>query len=704
MILIIAEKPSLARNICAGIGNVTRRDGYFEGGGYIVSWALGHLFQLYDVEDYTGDKGAKWSLDILPFFPGDFRFKLRTKAKSDEADEGVKRQFSVIESLCNRADVEKIINAGDADREGEIIIRLCIKNALKTPKPVYRLWLPDQTPQTVAAELAAMRESSEYDRLADEGFSRTYVDWLYGINLSRYATLRSGAPLRVGRVIIPIVKAIYDRDMAIKNFVPVSYYGIVSKTVQNGAEIELVSTRKYKKENLEKAKRCCNAYNAATTVVTGRTSKKDSLSPGKLFSLSKLQNLLGKKYKMKMDESLAVVQKLYEDGYLTYPRTNSEYLASAEKDKVKQIINTVSKLGYPVEFKDKKTIFDDSKVESHSALTPTYKIPKKENLSENEYRVYSAVLKRFVAVFCSEPCVAEKTELTVKVGEYEEFTLKGTVITEKGWTKYDDPPVSDKVLPDLKPGDTVKTDFVPKERETTPPKHYTVETLNNFLKNPYREIKAAAADSENEDDMEEYRAIFEGVEIGTEATRTAIIHNAEVSKYIELKNNTYRILDGGIYLIETLGRLKINMEKEKTALLGKALKQVYRGEISVNDCVKIAEDEIKTVFVREAKDPADDTDIGVAGEEVGKCPLCGKEVLRGRYGYGCSGYKDGCGFKIGIEICHRPIPVSAVKQLLSDGHTAKLNGFVSKNGKPFSAALKLSGGKAEFDFSDNRQQ
>lgn len=704
MILIIAEKPSLARNICAGIGNVTRRDGYFEGGGYIVSWALGHLFQLCDVEDYTGDKNAKWSLDILPFFPEDFRFKLRTKARSDAIDEGVKKQFSVIEALCNRPDVEKIVNAGDADREGEIIIRLCIKNALKTQKPVYRLWLPDQTPQTVSAELAAMRESSEYDCLADEGFSRTFVDWLYGINLSRYATLRSGAPLRVGRVIIPIVKAIYDRDMAIKNFVPVNYYGVVSKTVYDGAEIELVSTRKYKKENFEKAKKCAEVYNAATTAVTGRTSKKDSLSPGKLFSLSKLQNLLGKKYKMKMDQSLSIVQKLYEEGYLTYPRTNSEYLATAEKDKIRQIVSAVSKLGYPVEFKDKKTIFDDSKVESHSALTPTFKIPKKENLSDDEFRVYSAVFKRFVAVFCSEPCIAEKTEITVKVGEYEEFTLKGTVITEKGWTRYDDPPVSDKVLPDLKPGDIIETAFAPKERETAPPKHYTVETLNNFLKNPYREIKAAAADSESEDDMEEYRAIFEGVEIGTEATRTAIIHNAEESKYIELKNNTYRILDGGIYLIETLARLKINMEKEKTALLGKALKQVYRGEISVSDCVALAENEIKSIFVPEKADLCDDTDIGIAGESVGKCPLCGKDVIRGRYGYGCSGYKNGCQFKIGIEICHRTIPISAVKQLLSTGQTTKLNGFVSKNGKPFSAALKLSCGKAEFDFSDDRQQ
>lgn len=700
MILIIAEKPSLARNICAGIGQMQKRDGYFEGNGYLVSWAIGHLFQLYDIEDYTGNYDAKWSLEGLPFYPEKFKYKLRTKGKERTVDSGVQRQYKVLESLCNRPDVEKIVNAGDADREGEIIIRLCIMNALKSQKPVGRLWLPDQTPETVARQLAEMQPQEEYDKLANEGFSRTYVDWLYGINLSRYATLKAGALLRVGRVIVPIVKAIYDRDMAIKNFVPDTYYAVVSRCETNGKEIELISTRKYRKENLLKAQKCCEAYNAAGAVVIGRTSKKDKLNPGKLFSLSKLQNVLGKKYKMSMDDSLKIVQKLYEDGYLTYPRTNSEYLATAEKDKYKKILEGVKKAGYPVEFKDKKTIFDDSKIESHSALTPTFKIPRKDVLTESEFKVYQTVFRRFVAVFCSEDCVAQKTEIKVKVGEYEEFTLKGTVILEKGWTRFDDPPSKDKVLPDLQVGDTVNTNFAPKEKETSPPKHYTVETLNNFLKNPYRDIKAAAQNGDNEDDWQEYRAIFEGVEIGTEATRTGIIQNAVDSGYILLKNNSYYILDGGIFFIESLARLGINMEKEKTAHLGRALKQVYRGEITVGDCVTLAKNEIDEVFNTASQSAEDDTEIGVAGQEVGVCPVCKRKVIRGRYGYGCEGYREGCKFRINIEICRRVIPVSAVKQLLQNGKTQKLNGFVSKMGKPFSASLKLEGGKAVFDFEN----
>lgn len=324
--------------------------------------------------------------------------------------------------------------------------------------------------------------------------------------------------------------------------------------------------------------------------------------------------MLGKRYKMSMDDSLRIVQKLYEEGYLTYPRTNSEYLATAEKDKYKKILEGVKNAGYPVEFKDKKTIFDDSKIESHSALTPTFKIPKKENLTDEEFKVYQTVFRRFVAVFCSEECVAEKTEIKVKVGEYEEFSLRGTVILEKGWTRFDDPPSKDKVLPDLKVGDIVNTDFKPKEKETSPPKHYTVETLNNFLKNPYRDLKAAAQSSEDEDDWQEYRAIFEGVEIGTEATRTGIIQNAIDSGYILLKNNSYYILDGGVFFIESLSRLNINMEKEKTAHLGRALKQVYRGEISVGECVTLARHEIDEVFSVKSVEPSDDREIGVAGE------------------------------------------------------------------------------------------
>lgn len=703
MKLIIAEKPSLARNIVAGIGKMDKRDGYFINDEYIVTWAFGHLFSLADVEAYTGDTDKKWTLDNLPCFPESFKFELRRQDDKKTVDPGVRRQFGLISTLSNRTDVDTIINAGDADREGEIIVRLCIRHALKTEKTQKRLWLPDQTPETVRRALSEMKDERDYDNLAGEGYARTYIDWLYGVNLTRYATIRTGKLLRVGRVIVPIVKAIYDRDLEIRNFKPEVYYQIASDALTRGERVELTSKQRFTNRELEKAQAASDAYNAAGAVVTAKESKKDRLSPGKLYSLSTLQNVLGKKFKMSMADSLKIVQKLYEEGYLTYPRTNSEYLATAEKDKMRQIIANVARIGYPVRFKDSKSIFDDSKIESHSALTPTYKIPDKDKLTEQERQVYSTVLRRFVAVFCAEDCVAEKSEIKIKVGELEEFVLKGTVILEPGWTKYDDYTAKDKILPRLEVGEEVNIDFKPVEKKTTPPKHYTIETLNNYLKNPFKDDKARAKELEENgevDDAEDYKAIFEGLELGTEATRTGIIDNARKSGYIDLKKDVYTILDGGEFLIESIARLGIVMDKYKTSELGKALKKVFHGEITVDDSVKLAEREIKEIFdnSRKLAESAPKVDTGKYGEIVGKCPLCGRNVVRGKQNYGCMGYSDGCEFKMGVRICQRDVPIFEVRRLLAEGKTSKLTGFISKKGKFFSGYLIIKDGEVVFDF------
>ncbi len=713
MTVIIAEKPSLARNICAGITQSTgasmqRKNGYFEGGGYVVTWAFGHLFSLCDIEDYTGNTG-KWSMDGLPCFPESFRFKLKL-GPDKKVDSGVQSQFETIKYLCTRPDTDKIVNAGDSDREGEIVVRLCVthtgaleamdENGEKKCK-FLRLWLPDQTPETVGKALSEMKDEDEYQGLADEGFARTYIDWLYGVNLTRYATLKTGTLLRVGRVIVPIVRAIYDRDMAIRNFVPSIYYAAVSKEKTMDEEIELVSKVKFEQDNYAGVLALCQKYNASKAIVISKKTKKETINPGKLFSLSKLQSLLGKKHKMSMADSLSIVQKLYEEGYLTYPRTNSEYLATNEKDKIKKIISNIKGMGYPVVFKDKKTIFDDSKIESHSALTPTYKIPKKEALSDKEMIVYQTVFRRFVSVFCDEECLAQKTEIVIDVGGYEQFTLKGITIIQKGFMRFDDTEKKDKILPPLEKGDEVNIDFKPSEKQTSPPKHYTIETLNNYLKNPFREDKKADSDAaESESDDEDYRAIFEGLELGTEATRTGIIDNARRSGYIQLKKDVYTILPDGEYLIEQLMLMNISMDKYKTSVLGQALKKVYRGEISVRDSVSLAENEISTVFEGKAAQIELDTDTGFYGDVVGKCPVCGKNVVKGKYSYGCAGYKEGCKFRINSVICKRAISLSNARLLLSEQRqTSLIQGFVSKNGKQFSARLKLDGeNKVVFDF------
>ena len=691
MKVIIAEKPSLARNIMDAIGNMKKNNGYFSNNEYIVTWAFGHLFSLYDIEDYEENPDKKWKMDNLPCFPEQFKFKLKGD-NNKKTDKGVLKQFNIIKELINKEEVDTIINAGDADREGEIIVRLCIKNALNSQKKLLRLWLPDQTKETINSALSELKEEKEYNNLANEGYAR-----LYGVNLTRYATLKTGTLERVGRVIVPIVKAIYDRDLSIRNFVQDIYYGISSKEETNGEIVELNSKLKFDKKDLKKAEEECDKYNSLEAIVVSKKVKKDKMEPGKLYSLSKLQNVLGKKYKMSMDKSLTIIQKLYEDGYLTYPRTNSEYLATAEKEKIKTIISNLSKLNYPVEFKDKKTIFNDAKIESHSALTPTYKIPDIKKLTDDEKTVYKTVLKRFVSVFCNTECLVEKTEIKIKLGE-EEFNLKGTVILEPGWTKYDEYTSKDKILPNLNKGDIVNINFKPVEKKTSAPKHYTIETLNNYLKNPFKEDKIKQEENEY-DDEEDYKAIFEGLELGTEATRTGIIDNAIRSEYINLKKDVYTILPKGEFLIESLLQMGISMDKYKTSEMGKALKKVYHGEIKINDSVEIAKQEIKNVFNKKEIPIEKDTDNGFYGDLIGKCPRCGKDVIKNRYGYGCIGYKEGCNFRINGVICKRVISKSNAIKLLKEGKTSKIEGFISKKDTKFDAYLILKDNNIEFSFN-----
>lgn len=693
MKVIIAEKPSLARNIVGAIGKMKQEQGYYINDEYIVTYVFGHLFTLADIEDYPGHEGdGKWSMNNIPCYPKSFKFNLKKDANK-QVDKGIEKQFNIIKNLINRDDVDNIINAGDADREGEVIVRLIIQNALEKDKLKTRLWLPDQTPETIQEALKDLKEDKEYDNLANEGFARTYIDWLYGVNLTRYATLKTGTLLRVGRVIVPIVKAIYDRDMAIRNFIPEIYYGITSNEVTNGEEVELNSKEKFDKNEQQKALELCKKYNEADAIVTDKKQKKDTMSPPKLFSLTKLQNYLGKKYKMSMEKSLAITQGLYEKGFLTYPRTNSEYLAVAEKDKVKKILKNISDLGYPVKFVDKKTIFDDSKIESHSALTPTYKIPDPKKLTEDERVVYQTVFKRFVAVFCANDCVVEKTEIKIMVGNYEEFNLKGMMILEPGWTKFEEPNSKDKILPNLNIGDKVNHDFKPKEKETTPPKHYTIETLNNYLKNPFKDDKKKLEEENSDtevDDTEDYKAIFEGLELGTEATRTGIIDNARKSKYIELKKDVYYILPDGEYLIESISHMGISMDKYKTSELGKALKKVYHDEITVDDSVKLAEDEISEVFGKKDETP-------FFGDVVGKCPYCGKDMKITKYSYACEDYKD-CKFNINFYICKKYITKDIFEEIINNKKTSLIDGFISKQGKEFSAYLVLKDKKINFEF------
>ncbi len=634
MKLIIAEKPSLAKNIALALGASKKGDGYIESDKYIITWAFGHLFGLKNVDDYLGKKN-KWKEVSLPYIPNPFEFKIKSKKNIEtgieEVDKGVAHQVEIIKRLSMRKEVTEIVNAGDADREGQIIIDIIIKE-IKTTKKVTRLWLPEQTEITIRNQMENLESNSKFHLLGQEGYARTFMDWLFGINLTRYVSLKANKLLPIGRVLIPVVKYIYDREMEIRNFIKKKYFQLESRTEKDGIPIPLVLRNKKFEENEKKeAEEFAIQLNNFKGIVKKIEKKSIKKQPGKLFSLSKLQGLLSKKNKIDFTTSLEIIQSLYEKGFITYPRTNTEFLAENEKDKVKSIIKTLSE--HNLIFKDGKKIFDDSKIESHSAIIPTVKKPNKLTFSEEI--VYKTVLNRFISNFLNEETITEKVTMIINVGK-EEFKLNGESIKSIGFYKYE-PEKFENQLPQLVKGEEFIVDFSPVEKETSPPKKVTEEDLANYLKNPFKK------DGESED--EEYKAILQGVEIGTEATRTGIVENAKKYRYIYQKGSTYSIEELGEKLIEILDRLEINIYKEKSVEFSKLQKKVYKGEAKLEELTALTNKELEEIITKDIKiekfqseyngPPREDT-----REVIAICPKCGKNIYENGKAFYCDGYRD----------------------------------------------------------------
>ena len=685
--LIIAEKPSLGRKIISAIGNsFNTKDGFAENNNYIVTWCFGHLFSLKDIEEYLPNYGSNqktfWTLDNLPFVPNNFEFKVKTDPNTNVADLGIIQQINTIKHLCNRDDVDEIINAGDSDREGEIIIRLVLSQINNT-KPVKRLWLPEQTSKAINKALKNMKDDSCYDNIANEGFARTYIDWIYGINLTRFATVKSHKLLRVGRVTSAMVKAIYDRDIKIRNFVPSHYFQCISKEMTNGETIQLVSKTEFESIDKNKAEVLCNKYNKAITRVVDCSSEVKIIAPGKLYSLTELQGVASRELKLSPNDTLKVVQSLYEKGLVTYPRTDTEYLSELEKEDVANKINIIANtLNVPIEFKDSKNIFDSSKVESHSALTPTENIPNIDTLSNLEKNIYSLILNRFIAVFCSEPCEVNHSKLIIDNG-YEKFSLTGDIMIKRGWTTYDINTRKDTILPKLKIGDIINVNFIPVEKETQPPKHYTVKSFNDFLKNPFKDGTSDTAFSDEED----YKAIMSGAQLGTAATRGPLIESAINNKYIELKNNTYYITPFGEYYVKTLTDLGINITKEKTVETGIDLKKVNRSQISIEEAIYKSKDSVYNIITKgkDIKVPS----YFEAEHNICKCPKCGSSIDEAFKGFICT--NTDCNFILYKNDKYfgafgKKIDIKTAKELLTND-SVFVKGLKSKKGNIFDARI-----------------
>ncbi|UZQ52100.1 type IA DNA topoisomerase [Clostridium kluyveri] len=697
MKLIIAEKPSLALNIIKSIGNMNRNDGYFENKDYLVTFAYGHLLRLYDVDNYFKRGKTKWNLDELPFVPEDFKFKIRE-------DKGVKKQYEVIKNLIRRNDVIEIINCGDADREGEVIVNNIISRIFKEEninKPVKRLWLPEQTTQTIRQELRNLKDNGDYKNLYNEGLARTYLDWTYGINLTRYLSIRSQTFLPVGRVLIPIVKFIYDRDMTIENFKPETYFEIGAVIKKDNLAIKAkLKDRRFSADEREKAESLLNSLKDKKAVVDKVEKKKVKKQPPKLFSLDTLQNKMFKQFKMSLDDTLKHLQKLYECGFTTYPRTNTEYLAENEKEKIKSIIEVVKeKFNVDIDFKDKKRIFDNNKVESHSAITPTTKIPEIEKLSEDEKKVYIAIRNRFISNFLNEETIIEETYVVIRIDD-EVIELKGTVIKQEGFLKYENMKKENE-LPDFVEGEELDTKLSVDEKQTQKPNRVTESELNNFLKNPFK--KKEVQDLESTNDDEEYKMILEGCEIGTVATRAGIIKNAQKYEYIKEVKEHFKCENKGIQLIEVLERLNIDLDKGKTVEFGKQLKRVYKNDIEINTIIYNVKSELNNI-IRNGDEIKIDRIESKKYESMGVCPVCGKgNIMANKSGYGCSRWKEGCKFFIGKQIAGKNISESMVKKLIKDKKTNVIKGFKSKNGKSFDAVLIIKDQSVAFDFSSENK-
>jgi DNA topoisomerase III len=699
--VIITEKPSVAKNIADALNIKNRKDGYFEGNDYIVTWAFGHLLQLYDAKDYD-ENMAKWRMENFPFIPSHFRYKIKSDPRHKEKEDlGAKKQLKIIYQLMKRNDVDSVIQACDYDREGQVIGDTIIYH-LKTKKQVYRLLLNEWTPDEVLKGLQNLKPNTQMRPLLDAGISRQWADWVIGINLTSVATLKyqkgSGKALNIGRVLLPTLKIIYDRDKEIENFVPENYFKLTATFItKDGQEYEGTyvegEEEKFKnKETLEVIQQALN--NQSATILDKKVELKKEYPPY-LFNLSNLQGFITSKYKgWTSDKVLRVAQSLYEKKYITYPRTASVVLEESLVEKAAKVLNNLKK-GLPYEneitFAKKKRVFDNSKVESHSAITPTYLIPK--SLTRDEEIVYNAIKNRFIMQFM--PIAEhEETKIITKVNTNDIkglFISKGKVQLVEGWKKVEKMESKDTILPLVNINEIVQIrDHKLSSHVTKPPKHHTEKTLLRVM-----ETCGKNKDKENEDSEEMMAAILSGYSIGTPATRAETIKKLKDVGYIATQNKNLICTELGRKLVETFP-VKELFDLDFTGRLEKTLSDIEKQKFPKESFLKL----IFNFTTNAVKTIKNDNDIIISEvsnekktrEVLGKCPLCGHGIIEGQKGFGCSNWKNGCKFVIWkndkfLASMKKKPTKTMVKSLLKNG-VALVKGLTSKKGNKFDAYLR----------------
>ncbi len=707
MRVIIAEKPSVAKNIADALKIKKRADGFFEGEDYLITWAFGHLLELYDAKDYD-EKLKSWRLEYFPFIPSQFEYKVKENKQKKTVDLGAKKQLKCIKELIYRKDVEAVISACDYDREGQIIADI-IFAYLKVKKPIYRLLLNEWTEKEVIKGLENIVLNKELKPLQDAGISRQHADWLIGINLTSVATLRYGGKgelLNVGRVLLPTLKLIYDKDVEIENFKQEPYYKLAAKFQKESVSYEGVYTedKKDKFEDQAYLEKIRVQVIEKEAEITKKEVTEKVEYPQSLFNLSALQGYITSKYQgFTSDKVLNIAQSLYEKKYITYPRTASSVLDESLVDKARSVLYALKK-GLPFEdeihFTVTKKVFNSSKVESHSAIIPTYIIPK--GLSAEEEKVYLAVRNRFIAQFMP-PAKIEETVLETTIrGTHYRFMTKGKILKVLGYKKVEEEQSKDVILPSVDQGlilNTIEAHVT--EHKTKPPAPYTEKTLLRAMETCGRQFK----EEQQKEDNDLMEAILSGFSIGTPATRAETIKKLNTTGYTVMQKKNIRCTPKGRYIIETLP-VKELMDLEYTGRLEKTLQDIEKGSILKNDFL----DHIKS-FVSEAvraikmqrsgelqkgrdmllssaaaskqlapktkqsekKQTAEKKQAADKEREVlGKCPVCGRDIVEGTKGFGCMGYKTGCKFVIWKEDkelakYRKKVTKTMVKTLLKKG-------------------------------------
>ena len=679
MKVCIAEKPSVAKEIANILGANSRKDGFYEGNGYQVTWTFGHFCSLNTPDDYH-QSWKKWSLQNLPMLPAKFDTKIIN-------DKGVKKQFNIIKKLFDKA--ELVINCGDAGQEGELIQRWVIKHAGYKGE-IKRLWISSLTEEAIKNGFKKLEESNKYDNLYYAGSSRAIGDWLLGMNATRLYTLKYGGykqVLSIGRVQTPTLAMLVKRFKEIDKFKPTPYWEL--QTLYKDATFNCEEGRFEKKEDGENL---LEQVKDKPITILSITKKKGKEQSPRLFDLTGLQVHCNKKFGYTADKTLKTIQKLYDTKLVTYPRVDTTYLPEDMFPKIPETIKNLqgyekfTKLLLDNDIKKTKKIFDNKKITDHHAIIPTGVVPR--NLSKDETKVYDSITRQFLAAFYPD-CQVANTNVRAEV-EGVKFKAKGKEILDVGWrvlfprtkkTKDDneDSEVKDdKILPTFEKGESGKHEPSFLEKQTKAPNNYTEASL----------LRGMESAGKNVDD-EELRDLMKANGIGRPSTRAAIIETLFRRNYIKRNKKQILATDTGIQLINTIEN-ELLKSAELTGQWEKKIRDIELGEYSAGKFikemkvmveqlvheVKAAKAKPKISAIKERKNyksKKESSDNKIVNSD---CPKCKEgKLLKGRTAYGCSRWKENCKFRLPFEYMDKKISEKQLSRLLKKGSTVLLKGF-----------------------------